>query len=257
MRLKTPKEIEILAMGGALLSQALDRLCVAVKPGATSREIDTLARQLLKEYGATSSILGYAPSGHAPYPAVSCISTNESVVHGLPNDIPFQSGDIIGIDFTWQYKGLHVDSARTIACGKISSEKQRLLDVTRRALEIGIEQAKPGNHTGDIGAAIQHYVEGEGFGIIRQLVGHGVGYEVHEEPQVPNFGQTGQGPLLKPGLVIAIEPMVTIGDPEITTAADGWSIITTSGRPGAHFEHTVAVTVNGPKILTLERNKVL
>ena len=175
---------------------------------------------------------------------------SHAVVHGLPGDKPLRKGDIVGLDMGIVYKGLYLDSAHTVAVGRVSAKVKRLMDVTREALRLGIEQVKIGNTTGDIGAAVQKYAEGEGFEVVRALVGHGVGYAVHEEPKVPNYGIPGQGEKLVEGLVIAIEPMVTVGSAEIVTADDGWTIETASGDLAAHEEHTVAVMKEGPRVLT-------
>ena len=245
VRLKTAEDIEILAEGGLHLFKILEELERMAKPGVTGRQLDDYARRATSTIGAKPAFLG-----HGGFPNGVCVSVNDAVVHGLPTDIPFQEGDIVGIDYGLIYKGLYTDSARTIAIGTISPEKQRLLDVTKKALDIGIAAATVGATTGDIGHAVQTYVEGEGFGVVRQLVGHGVGYGVHEKPSVPNFGAARSGHKLEENLVIAIEPMVTVGDPQVETAEDNWTIVTRDGSLSAHFEHTVAVTAAGPRILT-------
>jgi methionyl aminopeptidase len=250
IRPKSPEEINRLAEGGQLLARLLDELEQKVVPGATGQRLDQHARKLAAKHEVTPSFLGYVSKGRPPYPAALCLSVNDAVVHGLPNVSPFQEGDIVGIDMGIIYKHLYLDSARTVPVGRIADNVQRLIDVTKQALQLGIEAAQPGHTTGHIGQAIQQYVEQQGFGVVRQLVGHGVGYAVHEEPQVPNFGRAGEGEKLVDGLVIAIEPMVTIGDPAVGTAPDHWTIVTKSGNPSAHQEHTVAVTTAGPKVLT-------
>lgn len=252
MRTKTPEEIQTLSAGGKLLAKFLDELEGMVAPGVTGLELDTRARELCAEHNVTPSFLHYGSRGHKPFPAALCVSVNDGVVHGIPKDEPLQEGDLVGIDMGIIYEGLYLDSARTVIAGQGSAEAVELLRVTKEALQRGIEAAQIGNTTGHIGEAIQSYVESQGeYGIVRQLVGHGVGYGVHEEPQVPNFGRAGEGATLKEGLVIAIEPMVTIGNPTVKTGSDGWTIVTRSGNVSAHQEHTVAVTANGPRILTV------
>ncbi len=246
-RIKTLEEIEKLAKAGALLSSILDTLTAKAVVGATGKELNALAEQMMNDAGATPVFLGY---GDPAYPAAICVSVNDQVVHGIPSSTLFADGDIVSIDAGLSLDGLIVDSARTVAVGSVAPEYQRLVDVTKKALEIGISKAVIGNTTGDIGAAVQAYVEGEGFEVVRKLVGHGVGHELHEDPQVPNFGTAGTGAVLEEGMVIAIEPMVTIGNHDVTTAPDKWSIIAVSGKPAAHEEHTIAITKNGPQILT-------
>ena len=250
IRLKKPDEIKILAEGGKILAAILDELEASVKVGGTSQELEDLARKLIAQHGVKSSFLGYAAKNHAPFPAVTCVSVNEGVVHGVPNERVFEEGDLVGIDCGIVYKGMYLDSARTVGVGNISVESQKLMDVTRRAMFAGIEQAKSGNRIGDISAAIEGVIRPHGYGIVTQLVGHGVGYDVHEDPRVPNFGEAGKGEKIKEGLVIAIEPMVTLGGGDVATAKDGWTIETQDKSPAAHFEQTVAVTSAGPRILT-------
>ena len=250
IRLKSPQDIETLAAGGKILARILAELAEHAKPGTTSQEIDELARELMKKYEVKSSFLGYRAGNHDPYPGVTCVSVNEGVVHGIPGKRKFADGDLVGLDCGIIYEGLFLDAARTVGVGQISREAQRLLDVTREALSLGIAQAQVGNRIGDIGAAVQACVESYGFGVVTQLVGHGVGYDVHEDPKVPNFGKAGTGTKIQEGLVIAIEPMVTVGRPEVTTGRDGWTIETVDKSLSAHEENTVAVNKSGPKILT-------
>jgi methionyl aminopeptidase len=247
---KSWPEIELLAQGGAMLAQVLKQLESETKAGVTGKQLDARARELLKELKVEPSFLGYASKGHPPFPAALCVSVNEDVVHGLPNDKPFKDGDVVKLDLGLIYKGMYLDSAHTVIIGKGSVEARRLLAVTKEAIKIGIEAAQVGNTTGHIGEAVQTYVEEQGFGVVRQLVGHGVGYAVHEEPAVPNFGVAGKGAKLEDGMVIAIEPMVTVGDYNVTTAADGWTVKTVDDSLSAHEEHTVAITGQGPKVLT-------
>lgn len=250
IRLKSPEDIAALAEGGKLLAEVVDEVLGMVAPGVTGAELDARAQEMIKEVGGRPAFLGYGPKGHDPFPAALCISINEGVVHGVPLDTPFEEGDVIGIDCGLVYKDLYTDHARTVIAGEGSDEANRLLSVTRESLKLGIAQAQVGNTTGDIGEVVQKYIEDQGYGVVRQLVGHGVGYAVHEPPNVPNFGVAGSGEKLKEGLVIAIEPMVTVGDPAVGTAADGWTIETDDKSLAAHEEHTVAVTAEGPKVLT-------
>ncbi len=250
VRLKSKSEIETLAAGGRLLGELLNRLVAEVKPGVTGKQLDQLAQQWIQEVHVKPSFLGYGSSDDRPFPAALCVSVNHAVVHGLPNDEALKEGDIVGLDLGIIYKKLYLDAARTVAVGKISDEAEQLLLVTREALRLGIAAAQLGNTIGDIGFAVQDYVEGEGYGIVRQLVGHGVGHAVHEEPQVPNFGKAGKGLKLEEGLVIAIEPMVTAGNPLVSTAADGWTVVTKDGSLAAHEEDTVVIMPDGPRFLT-------
>lgn len=250
IRLKTAGEIKVMAQGGKVLADILDKLTDGAKEGVTSRQLDEQARWLAREAGARPSFLGYAPSGRKPYPAAACVSVNTVVVHGLPGDILLAEGDVVGIDMGIEYKGLYLDSARTVGIGKVSRQADKLMRITRRALAIAIGKCWLGNTVGDIGAAVQSYVEKNGFEVVRALVGHGVGYDVHEEPAVPNFGEAGAGLKLKEGLVIAIEPMVTVGDSEVVISSDGWTVETKKGGLAAHEEHTVAITSSGPLVLT-------
>lgn len=251
IRLKSQADIEKLTEAGAILARVLDELEAMVKVGAAGVELEMKARELISNAGCRPAFLNYAPSGHEPFPAALCVSVNSAVVHGIPGSAPFENGDVVGMDLGLVYEGkFFVDSARTVIAGKGLLESERLVKVTYEALARGIEAAQPGGRIGDIGAAVQAHVEKNGFGIVRQLVGHGVGYDVHEEPQVPNFGKAGTGMRMEPGLVIAIEPMVTAGDPEVVTGPDGWAVVAKAGGMTAHAEHTVAVTDTGPIILT-------
>ncbi len=251
IKLKTPEDIERLAEGGKLLSQALDVVEKAAVVGALPTDLDKLAQDFIASVGYVPAFLNYAPGGHPPFPAALCVSVNEAIVHGLPNSTPLKEGDVVGLDLGLIYQNkYYLDSARTVIVGKGSKEAQQLVAATKKSLELGIAAAQIGNTTGDIGAAIEEYLDEAGYGIIRQLVGHGVGFAVHEEPKVPNFGKRGSGTKLTEGLVIAIEPMVSIGDPAVATGDDGWTVVVTSGNLTAHQEHTVAITKDGPRILT-------
>lgn len=251
IRLKSEADITTMSKGGAILAEILRQVTNAAVPGVTPHELDQLSRDLIARYGTIPSFLHYSGhKGEPGFPAALCVSVNEGVVHGLPGMTPLQQGDVVGLDLGLIYEGLFLDHATTVGIGKVSPEAERLIRVTREALQRGIAAARSGNRIGDVGAAIQQYVEGEGLAVVRQLVGHGVGYAVHEPPKVPNFGRAGKGEELTPGLVIAIEPMVVMGDPMVRTASDDWTVITVDGGLAAHEEHTVAVTENGPRILT-------
>ena len=243
---KSAEAIELIRAAGKIVH---DTLCVLeqwIKPGISSLKLDKLAEEYIRSQGAVPSFKGY--NG---FPATLCISRNEEVVHGIPNQRAFlQDGDIVSIDCGAYLKGYHGDHARTFAVGDISPEKQRLMDVTKKSLEMGIQKAVVGNHLSDIGHAVQAYAESQGFSVVRELVGHGIGQRLHEDPQVPNYGKPGRGIQLKEGLVIAIEPMVNMGKAGVRTMPDGWTIVTRDRQPSAHFEHTVAITEKGPILLT-------
>lgn len=248
---KSQAEIEKMRDAGRVVGQILAAVRAVVKPGMSTGDLDDLAAQLIAEHGVKSAFKGYGPPGQK-FPGVMCISLNEEIVHGIPSKKRIiQEGDILSLDFGISKDGWFGDSAFTMPVGTISAEAQRLLDVTERSLYIGIEQMVPGNRVYDIGAAIQQYVEGEGFSVVRDFVGHGIGRKLHEDPQVPNYGPGGQGIRLRPGMVLAIEPMVTQGTWEVEVLDDNWTAVTADGKLSAHFEHTVAVTENGPRILTL------
>lgn len=250
MKLKTEKEIEIIAEGGHILAEIMQVLVAMCKPGVTAAELDTKAEKLIRQAGGEPSFKNFGPLDQE-FPASLCVSPNEMVVHGIPYDhLIFKEGDMVGLDLGMKYKKLFTDHALTVPVGQISPEAEKLIAAAKECLRLGIEAAQPGNHIGDIGAAVQQYAEGLGYGVVRILTGHAVGYAVHEEPRVPNFGVPGEGPELKPGLVIAIEPMINIGTEEVATADDGWGIITADEKLSAHFEHTIAVTKNGPRVLT-------
>lgn len=251
IKLKTPEEIEKMRAAGRVLAETLEILEKAIIPGKTTTiELDVLAGKLLADRGAAPSFKGYRG-----YPNTVCIAVNEEVVHGIPGERVIVDGDIVGIDLGAIMDGYHADSAITIAVGAISDDARRLLRVTREALFRGIAQAKPGNRLSDISHAIQQYAERHGYSVVRDLVGHGIGREMHEEPQVPNFGKPGSGPLLEAGMTLAIEPMVNAGGYEVISLPDKWTIVTKDRSLSAHFEHTVAVATNGPDILTLRREE--
>lgn len=218
----------------------------AVEPGVSTWEIDRVARKYIESQGAVPSFLGYGG-----FPASACISVNNVVIHGIPSKRQIiKAGDIVSIDIGAMFEGFNGDNAYTFACGEISAEAQRLLDATRESLYEGIKQATAGNRLGDIGSAVQRYVEARGYSVVRDFVGHGVGAKLHEDPSVPNYGTPGRGVRLLPGMTIAIEPMVNQGRHEVQVQKDGWTTVTRDGKLSAHFEHTVAITPDGPVILT-------
>ena len=247
IQLKSAREIDLMAQGGQILGAAVEHLRASVKPGMSTGDLDALAEEFIRSHeGATPAFKGLYG-----FPGSICASVNHEIVHGIPSrKRVLKEGDIISIDVGVGYKGYFTDSATTVAVGAIAPETQRLLDVTQRSLEAGIAAATVGNHIGDIGAAVQAVVEAAGFSVVRDLVGHGIGVEFHEEPQVPNYGKPKRREKLVPGLTLAIEPMVNVGGPATRTLADRWTIVTLDGSLSAHFEHTVAITENGPRVLT-------
>jgi len=244
--LKSPREIETMRRSGKITSKVLTDLMKAARPGMTTAQLDAMAEKGIRELGGIPTFKGY----HG-YTASICASVNDEVVHGIPGDRVLKDGDLLSIDIGTTFEGYVSDSAVTVPIGTISRNAQQLLDVTQECLMVGIAQMKRGNHIGDIGAAVQKHAESHGYGVVRELVGHGVGTAMHEEPQVPNYGKPGTGALLRPGLVLAIEPMITEGDYQVEILKDGWTVVTADGKLAAHFEHTIAVTDDGPKILTL------
>lgn len=251
--LKSKGEIETLKEGGKRHAEILRNLGDMVKPGISTLTLEEEAQRLIREGGDKPAHLGYMPKGAPrPFPAALCISINDEIVHGIPNEVPkvLNQGDIVSIDLSLIHKGMFTDSAITVGVGAISDESRELLRVTQRALEAGIEAAEPGNYIGDVGFAISQVIKKSKFSLAKDLVGHGVGYKIHEDPHVPNFGKRGEGEKLVPGMVIAIEPMVNVGPGHIKVMPDGYTIKTTDGSRSAHFEHTVAITEEGPLILT-------
>jgi methionyl aminopeptidase len=245
---KTAEEIRKLRAVNAVVAAVLDACCAAVKPGVSTWDLNEIALREIARHKVQSSFIGY---GYPPYPAALCTSVNEVVVHGIPRkDVVLKEGDIIGIDFGCFKDGFCGDSARTVAVGRTTVEAETLIEVTRRALDLGIEQARTGNRLQDIGHAVQRHVEAHGFNVVRDFVGHGIGKAMHEDPPVPNFGTPGRGYRLKPGLVLAIEPMVNAGTHEIEVLADKWTAVTRDRRLSAHFEHSVAITEDGPIVLS-------
>lgn len=243
--LRSPREIEFMRDAGRIAAQALALVGEAVKPGVTTLELDAIARRFIDKQGATPSFLGYCG-----YPAAICVSINDEIVHGIPSDRVIQSGDIVSVDLGAKYKGYHGDNAKTYAAGKISSEAARLIQVTEQSFFAGMNAFQEGDRLSSVSGAIQNTAEAAGFSVVRELVGHGIGREMHEEPNVPNFVSGSRGPRLRAGMVLAIEPMINYGGKETVTMPDGWTVRTKDGSLSAHYEHTVALTDNGPLILT-------
>jgi len=248
--LKSPREIELIRRGGRILAELTERLRVLVRPGLSTQEIDEEVEAFIRARGALPAFKGYRG-----FPASVCVSINDEVVHGIPSPgRRLKEGDIVGLDLGCIVEGYYADCAVTLPVGEIPPAVQKLLDVTRESLELAIAECRPGRRLGDVSHAVQRHVEAHGFGVVRAFVGHGIGRQLHEEPQIPNFGEPGRGPQLKPGMVLAIEPMVTMGHWEVRILDDGWTAVTADGSLAAHFEHTVAVTESGPDVLTAPRS---
>lgn len=245
VEIKTSEEIKIMAEGGKILAGIIKKLEEMVKPGIATQELNKVAEDLVLASGGKCSF-----KGHEGYPACLCASINEEIVHAVPSERKLKEGDIISLDLGILYKGFHSDMAITLPVGRISPQAKRLIEVTKKSLEIGIEKIKPGSRFGDISRAIQKYVEGEGFNVVRELCGHGIGKGLHEDPQILNYGEKGTGPKIKEGMVFCLEPMVAMGDWHIKKSADGFSYETRDGSLSAHFEHTIVATQSGHQILT-------
>jgi len=249
---KSQGEIEKMRASGRILRQVLDAVHAAVVPGVSTMDLEKVAEKKLRELGGKSAFRGVKKPGAPDYPSVLCTSVNDEIVHGIPSpDRTLNDGDIVSIDCGVILDGYYSDSAITLAVGIVSAKAEKLLQVTEESLQKAIEQARAGNTLGDIGAAVQDLVEANGFSVVRALCGHGIGRNLHEEPQIPNYGRPGYGMKLRPGMVLAIEPMVNTGRPEMVELDDCWTAATEDGSLSAHFEHTVAVTVNGPVVLTV------
>ncbi len=248
--IKSQQEIEIIAEGGKLLHAILRSTAKLARPGASTWELNEYAEREIEKTGGRPSFKGYGPKKN-PFPAGLCTSVNSQVVHGIPSkQVILQDGDIVGLDIGMEYKGLYTDTAITVGVGKVSKEAEKLMQVTEKSLQAGLKQVKAGNKIGDISFAIQSTAEAAGFSVVRDLVGHGVGYAVHEDPAVPCYGKKGTGMVLRAGMVLAIEPMLNIGEYFVIFENDGWTISTQDESLSAHFEHTVAVTENGVRVLT-------
>jgi methionyl aminopeptidase len=249
---KSARELEQMAAAGEVVARTHELMREHVRPGVTTAELDRIAEEFIRSEGGVPTFKGYRG-----YPAALCISRNDMVVHGIPGRDALAEGDVVAIDVGVTLGGFVADSAWSYAVGEISDEAQRLLEACEASLMAGIEQARVGNRIGDISHAVQTVVEEAGFAVVRSLVGHGVGRDMHEEPQIPNFGEPGRGPLLAEGMTLAIEPMITAGHPDVVLLEDRWSIVTEDGSLSAHFEHTVAVTEHGPRILTMAPARLL
>jgi methionyl aminopeptidase len=243
--LKTDEEIELMRESNRLVGMTLGELSKQIKPGVTTLQLDKIADEFIRDHGATPSFLGYGG-----FPNSICTSVNENVVHGIPNSKPLQEGDVLSIDCGTSKNGFSGDSAYTFCVGEVAGEVKELLRATRKALYLGIEQAKEGNRIGDIGYTIQTYCEKQGYSVVRELVGHGIGQEMHEAPEVPNYGRRGTGALIRNGMCIAIEPMINLGSKNVVFESDGWTVRTKDRKPSAHFEHTIAVRNGKADILS-------
>jgi methionyl aminopeptidase len=254
IRLKTPQQIEKMRKAGSIVNAVLNRLGEIVAPGVTTEELDAEADRLCRELGGTCLFKGVPGRGHAgPFPGNICASLNEVVVHGIPSKRAIRDGDIVSVDFGARLEGWCGDAATTFIVGQAQPKVQHLVDVTRNTLELAIRMCRPGEKWSTVARAMQEYVEGEGFSVVREFVGHGIGQDMHEEPKVPNFVSRelqARDILLSEGLVLAVEPMVNMGSPGVAYAPDGWSVVTRDGKPSAHFEHTVAITAKGVTVLT-------
>ena len=248
--LKTDEEVELLREANLLIGRTLAELAKIIKPGVTTKQLDKVAEEFIRDNGAEPTFKGFPNPYGGPFPASICTSVNEQVVHGIPNDVPLQDGDIVSIDCGTRLNGFCGDSCYTFPVGEISPEVKNLLKTTKEALYKGIEQAVVGHRLGDISYAVQQHCEAQGYGVVREFVGHGVGHEMHEDPQVPNYGRRGNGILLKSGLCIAIEPMITMGTKDIYMQEDRWGIVTRDKKPAAHYEHTIVVRKGKSEILS-------
>jgi methionyl aminopeptidase len=244
--LKSPREIEELRKANAIAAEVLFELKRSIHPGMTTQELDQIAEEVIRSRGALPAFKGYRG-----YPASLCVSINEQVVHGIPGPRKLKEGDIVSLDVGANLNGFYGDAAITLAIGKVDGVVRRLLEVTERALSIAIEKARPGNRLSDISHAVQTWVESQGFSVVRDFVGHGIGRSLHEDPQIPNFGSPNQGPRLEKGMVFALEPMVNEGTYEVRVLSDGWTVVTADGKRSAHFEHTIAITDGEAEILSV------
>ena len=244
--IKSASELEAMRKAGQVVARMIAAIKEAVEPGITTKQLDTVAAKELKRQGAKPAFLGYMG-----FPATICTSVNEQIVHGIPGDRVLKEGDLVKVDVGAVVDGLYGDSAMTLPVGQVSAEAMRLIETTKNSLDAAIEVVKPGNRLGDIGAAVQEYAESRGYGVVREYVGHGIGRNLHEEPQIPNYGVAGRGALLHAGMVIAVEPMVNVGTWRTQALEDGWTVVTADGKLSAHFEHTMAIGEHGAEVLTL------
>lgn len=250
---KSKKDLDKMRVVGELVGEVRETIRSMVKPGITTLELNAAAEKMMRDAGAIPTFVGYKPHGMIPFPFAICASVNEAVVHGFSTDVPLKEGDIVSVDMAATLNGFVGDSATTIPVGKIDDETAQLLQITQECLARAIEQCYPNKRIGDIGYAVQSHAEKFGYGIVRDYVGHGIGRTMHESPQIPNYGRPGTREKIRAGYVFAIEPMINLGKAETKTLADKWTVVTIDGKPSAHFEHTVAVTEEGPEILTLSK----
>ena len=250
--LKTGSQVEKMRTAGRILARVLSRLSELVAPGITTAELDEEADRMIRDAGGEATFRGQPglTDDALPFPAATCISINEQVIHGIPSHRKLREGDLVSIDCGVTWHGFIADSAVTVVAGAVSDKVRRLMDTTRESLEIAITLAKPGNHLHDLSAAIHRHASSAGFGIVREYCGHGVGAHLHEDPPIPNYGNPGTGPILRPGMTLAIEPMITLGNPRIRVLDDGWTVVTADRKPAAHFEHTILVTDGPAEVLT-------
>lgn len=251
--IKSARELGYMREAGQVVARVKKKIAEAIEPGVTTGELDRIAEQEIRSNGAIPSFKGYKAGGYIPFPASICTSLNHEIVHGIPSGRALEEGDILSVDVGAIVHGFHGDSAFTMGVGEIDEEAEQLIEATRESLRLGIEQARPGARIGDISAAVQGYGERRGYGVVRQYVGHGIGREMHEAPEVPNYGEPGRGPLLREGMALAIEPMLNIGSWKAVQKDDGWTVVTDDGSLSAHFEDTIGITKNGPEVLTALR----
>ncbi|NMA18446.1 MAG: type I methionyl aminopeptidase [Clostridiaceae bacterium] len=252
IRLKSKADIEKMRASGAILVRVFEAVAPMMRPGISTATIDRIAHELIVEAGATPSCLGYESGGPTPFPTATCISVNDEIVHGFPSETEIlEEGMIVSLDVCACLDGFHTDAARTYTIGEVDPRARELVEVTEQAFFEGLKEVRLGKRLGDVGAAVQTWCEAHGFGVVRELTGHGVGYELHEDPDVPNYGRRGRGLRIRPGMTFALEPMVTLGSRHISVAKNGWTIMTADGLPAAHYENTLAITEDGVEILTL------
>lgn len=248
--LKTDDEIELLRKANLLVSATLTEIAKIIRPGVTTLQLDSLAEQFIRDNGAEPTFKGFPNPFGSPFPASICTSVNNVVVHGIPNDTPLKEGDIVSVDCGTNIDGFCGDSCYTFCVGEVKEEIKKLLKITKESLYKGIEQAIPGHRIGDIGYAVQKHCESNGYGVVREFVGHGIGHEMHEDPQVPNYGKQGTGKMIRNGLCIAIEPMITLGSRELLMLPDHWGVVTKDSKIAAHFEHTIAIHHGRPELMS-------
>ncbi|NNE66102.1 MAG: type I methionyl aminopeptidase [Pyrinomonadaceae bacterium] len=252
---KSKKDLEKMRVVGELIAEVRETLRSMIGPGMTTRELNETAEKMMRDAGAVPTFIGYAPYGMTPFPFAICASVNEQVVHGFSDDRELKDGDVLSVDMAATYNGFVGDTATTVAIGNVDEDVAKLIQVTEECLELGIDQCRPGNRVGDIGWAVQEHAEKFGFGIVREYTGHGIGRKMHEAPQIPNYGRKGTKEKIRPGFVFALEPMLTLGEDLTKTLDDGWTVVTKDGSMAAHSEHTIAITPEGPEILTLTREQ--